>query len=297
MTVLNSKISWTTGSLNITVGCNHMSAGCDHCYAEVFVGRGLHGDHDFGTLRFYPERLQDLRKFAPARDANGLIYPKMVFVNSLSDFWHEHIPDDFIHMALDAFEQHPTTIIQILTKRPGRMRRFTTERYGRSGVPGHFWLGVTCEDNRVRRLLDIMRATKDRVGDFTAFTSIEPITAPCDQIDLTGVDWVLTGGESGPHCRQMRFEWLEQANEKALSAGIPLHFKQYGHARNNPLVQRYMAEGLKLLAAWREALNGGGELAPEEKGGATYKGRIYREKPPHWYALLASLNRNGPLLG
>lgn len=221
---------------------------------------------------------------------SGMLYPHLVFVDSMSEFWHEQIPDDFIHNALDAFERYPTTIFQILTKRPARMRRIITDRYGGSGVPPHFWLGVTCEDNRVKRVLDILRATKDRVGEFTAFTSIEPITAPRDEIDVNGIDLVITGGESG-HGRPMKFEWLEQANENALSHGIALHFKQYGHPRNNPIVQRHMANGLKVLAAWKKAVADGEELAPEEQGGATYKGRLYREKPPHWHALHSSLNR------
>jgi hypothetical protein len=144
-----------------------------------------------------------------------------------------------------------------------------------------------------------MRDTKDKVGRFTAFTSIEPITASCDEIDLTGMDWVITGGESGPRCRPMAFEWLEQANENALSAGIPLHFKQYGHARNNqygharnnPLVQRHMANGVKLQAAYKKVISDSEELAPEEKGGATYKGRVYHQKPPHWHTLRDSLNK------
>ena len=103
MTALNSKISWTTGTLNLTVGCHPISAACDHCYAARFVGRGLHGNRDFETVQFFPDRVRDLRKFAPARGDDGRLYPKMVFVNSLSDFWHEHIPEPFIHDALDAF--------------------------------------------------------------------------------------------------------------------------------------------------------------------------------------------------
>jgi len=109
--------------------------------------------------------------------------------------------------------------MQILTKRPGPMRRYVVHRYGNSGVPANIWFGVTCEDNRVKRSLDLLRDLKDRVGEFTAFASIEPITAPCDEIDLAGIDWVLTGGESGPKARPMNFEWVEQANEKALAAG------------------------------------------------------------------------------
>jgi protein gp37 len=236
VTVLRSNISWTTGTLNLTVGCTRVSAACGNFYANDLVHR-LWGGGFFENLEFHPQRLNDLRKFAPARNAAGELDPRMVFVNSMSDFWHEKIPADFIHRALDAFEQHPQTIIQILTKRPGPMRRYVVDRYGNSGVPAHIWLGVTCEDNRVKRSLDLLRGLKDRVGDFTAFASIEPITASCDEIDLTAIDWVLTGGESGPKARPMRFEWLEQANEKALAARIPLHFKQYGHQRNNPLVQ------------------------------------------------------------
>jgi protein gp37 len=97
------------------------------------------------------------------------------------------------------------------------MRRFITDRYGRAGVPSHFWLGATCEDNRVRRVLDILRGTKDRVGDFTAFTLVEPIIAPCDEIDLTGIDWVLTGGESGPRARPMKLSgWNRPTTRRCL---------------------------------------------------------------------------------
>src|SRR5450759_1217353 len=117
MTVLNSGISWCTGTLNLTVGCMKVSAACDNCYAETLVNRGLHGNRDFSMLRYFPNRLADLRRFAPAKGADGLIEPKMVFVNSLSDFWHEAVPDDFIEKSLDAFETYPNTIMQILTKR------------------------------------------------------------------------------------------------------------------------------------------------------------------------------------
>jgi protein gp37 len=175
MTVLNSGISWCTGTLNLTVGCTHISAACDNCYADSFVNRGiLRGrSRDFSELTFHEARLRDLPRFLPARNAAGDLEPKMVFVNSLSDFWHEKIPEDFIHRALDAFEAQPTIIFQILTKRPGRMRRIITARYGNRGVPSNFWIGATCEDNRVARALDILRATKDEAGDFTAFASID----------------------------------------------------------------------------------------------------------------------------
>jgi protein gp37 len=291
VTVLHSNISWCTGTLNLTVGCTRVSAACDNCYANDLVHR-LQGGGFFEQLRFYPERLNHLRKFAPAKNALGEVEPKMVFVNSLSDFWHEKIPANFICRALDAFEQQPRIIFQILTKRPGPMRRYVCDRYGNRGIPANIWLGVTCEDNRVKRGLDLLRDIKDRVGDFTAFTSIEPITAPCDELDLAGIDWVLTGGESGPKGRPMEFAWLEQANDKALAAGIPLHFKQYGHARNNPGVQRIKAANpaVSWTRALQIAVDQGRELVPTEKGGATYKGKVYHERPAHWHQLKAALN-------
>lgn len=295
MTALNSGISWTSGTLNLVVGCTHVSAACDNCYAEAWVNRGLHGNRDFGTLLYYPERLKDLHKFKPAREADGLLAPKCVFINSMSDFWHESIPEEFIHRAFDVFEQHPNIILQILTKRPGRMRRVMSDRYRNHPVPEHFWIGVTCEDNRVARGLDILRDTKARIGDFTAFTSVEPITAPCDKISFQDIDWVLTGGESGPHARPMEFAWLEDVHERVFEIGIPLHFKQYGHPRNNPYVRQYMGQtGCTAGNALRQAISMGHERAAHEKGGATYKGGVYHEKPPHYHKLKAQLN-NGVL--
>lgn len=293
MTVLNSNISWCTGTLNLSVGCSRVNpeGACKNCYADVLVHR-LMGGHFFDRMVLHPDRLAHLRKFEPFRDGQGRWQPKLVFVNSLSDFWHEKIPDPFVHSALDAFEKHPNIIIQILTKRPGRMRRFLTERYRNSKVPAHFWIGVTCEDNRVTRMLDILRATKDALGEFTAFTSVEPITAPTDQIDLTGINWTLTGGESGGDARPMEFSWLETINDRALNAGIPLHFKQWGTVRNNPIVQRIMRDtGLGITKAWEHAIEHRLELASEEKGGATYKGAVYHQKPKHFYELTASLNK------
>ncbi len=290
MTVLNSGISWCTGTLNLTVGCTKVSAACDNCYAETLVNRGILGDRDFSKLRFHPGRIKDLRRFAPARNAEGHLEPKMVFVNSLSDFWHEDIPEQFIQDALDAFEAHPLVIVQILTKRPVRMRKIAQARYSNKGVPPHIWLGVSAEDNRVKGRLNILRRLKDQVGDFTAFVSVEPIVAPCDELDYTGIDWVLTGGESGPHARDMRFEHLEQANEKALDANIALHMKQYGHPRNNPVVQQLARRGLGVQQAFKMAIAEGLELAPHEKGGATYKGRVIQEKPTHFHRLKAELN-------
>jgi protein gp37 len=166
----------------------------------------------------------------------------------------------FEESQLLVIDRHIDTVeasaIASLAKRPAQMRRIITDRYGQTGFPAHIWLGVTCEDNRVKCQLGILRGTKQKVGG-TAFPSIEPITAPTDEIDLTDMDWVLTGGESGRRHRPIKYRWLEDANENALSHGTPLHFKQYGHESNNPLVQRNMARGMKITAAFEKAVADG----------------------------------------
>lgn len=293
MTVPNSKISWCTGTLNLTVGCTKVSSACENCYAEELVERLW--KQDFGKVVFHAKRLADLRKFQPAVGADGFLEPKMVFVNSLSDFWHEQIPDSFIDNALDSFEANPKVIIQILTKRPVRARKHLAARYKGSGIPPNFWLGVSAEDNRTAARINILRRLKDQVGEFCAFVSVEPIVEACDKLDFTGIDWVLTGGESRRRelPRPMPFIALEEANEKALGAGIALHFKQYGHPQNNPYAVAIVAKTPKLSIhkAFALAIAEGQELAPHEKGGATYKGRVIQEKPPHFYRLRDDLNR------
>ena len=263
MTVFKSHISWCTGTLNLTVGCTAVSPGCDNCYAKVLVEKRF--GQDFETVRFHPKRLGDLPRFRP-KTVGGAVEPQMVFVNSLSDFFHEDIGDEWLDKILAAFEEEPKTIFQILTKRPVRMRKKIAERYRGRGVPRNFWLGVSTEDNRVAARLNVVRRLKDQVGEFTAFASVEPIIGPTDQLDFTGIDWVLTGGESGPGARPMEFAWLAATNDECLSTGRALHFKQYGKAQNNPIVQRIMEkEGLRVTAAFAEAVRRKLEKRPRRR--------------------------------
>jgi protein gp37 len=294
MTVFNSNISWCTGTLNLTRGCSSASAGCDHCYARTLVNTRLRGNFD--QMVFYPERLRDIGKFRPALDkVTRHLMPKMIFVNSLSDFWHEAIPDAFIHACLDEFEQHPDTIFQVLTKRPVRMRKIMADRYGNSGVPAQIWLGVSIEDNRVAARMKVMRRLKDQVGQFCAFVSVEPLIGGVDQVDFTGADWILLGGESGPDARPMEYDWLANGGDAARAVAAAIHFKQYGQPRNNPHVAALMREnpGWGAARAFREACGLGIEIAPDEKGGATFRGRVWHEKPQAWHDLVARLNPTG----
>jgi protein gp37 len=272
-------------------GCTKVSPGCDNCYAEAMAER-LWGGRAFTDIRVHPERLDQVRKFKPIEDADGSLRPRLVFVNSMSDIFHEEVPDAFRDQVFDAIEDNPLTVFQCLTKRAHTMRAYIGARFKGRSVPDNIWLGPSVEDNRVKGRLRITRALKDEVGDFTAFASVEPIIGPCDALDFTRIDWVLTGGESGWRARPMQLEWLRQAHHGARAARATIHFKQFGHARNNPLVTALKRDhGYSLQRAFAEACSSGLEKEPGEKGGATLDGEVLHEKPPAYYRIKDRLNQ------
>ena len=288
MTVMKTGISWTNTTWSPTVGCDKISAGCDNCYAEAITRRW---GQEFNDIRLHHNRLNHVRLFRPI-EKNGELVPRMVFVNSMSDLHHESIPDNFRHRVYDAIEGNAQTIFQILTKRPGPMRRFLRERYGNRATPAHLWFGVSVEDNRVKKRIDLLRAAKERHTVACAFLSIEPLIGPVEECDLSAMDWVLIGGESGPKCRDMKLGWLTTAIDKSRESGAAIWFKQYGHERNNPYVQAIMAtERRGVREAFRLAVQRGLELLPDEKGGATIAGNIYRELPGAWFQMKSQIHR------
>jgi protein gp37 len=277
--------------MNPWVGCHKVSAGCDNCYAEDLVNRLPSFDHDFGDVKIHLNRLTAIRKMRPHTTAEGK-RPYLCFVNSMSDFWHQAVPDSAIHTALDAFEAAPHTIFQVLTKRPIRARQILTARYGNAGVPRNVWIGVSAEDNRVAARLNILRTIKDRTGGGgTFFVSVEPIVGPTDELDFTGCDWVITGGESGPRARVMERPWLLSALERAQRAGAAIWHKQNGSAfgshPNSHQVPRHITKPAEQMRWLRQ---NGLEVLPDEKGGATVDGKTYREMPRSYYEIAEELN-------
>ena len=134
--------------------------------------------------------------------------------------------------------------------------------------------------------IDVLRAIRERHAVSCAFLSVEPLIGPVDACDFAGMDWILIGGESGPRCRDMKLSWLEAAIAKAQAVDAAIWFKQYGHERNNPYVQSIVvSQGTTARAAFARAVAEGLELAAEEKGGATFDGRTYRQLPRSWFAL------------
>jgi len=292
MVVLKSNISWTTGTLNPWVGCKAVSEGCRFCYAKALVDgpRGAHFGQRFEQVKLHLGRLDQIRQFKPILAGDGRRAPSLVFVNSMSDFFLEDVPDEAVHQALDAFEGAPDTVFQILSKRPVRARKIIVDRYGNSGVPDNLWFGFSVEDNRVKGRIDIMRKIKDRVGGrITAFLSVEPIVGPTDEMDMTGMDWVITGGESGGHARVMQREWLLPAIEAGIKAGAASWYKQAGQPRSHPnLAETDPRLGIQARFKWLVA--NGWEMLPDEKGGATVDKRTYRQFPAAFDRISERLN-------
>ncbi len=211
-----TSIEWTEQTWNPAVGCSKVSPGCANCYAEVMARRlqamRVKGYENGFRLTLLPERLQE-----PIRRKRPTVY----FVNSMSDLFHEGIPDDYLVRVLEVIQQAPQHTFQILTKRAERMAEFF---HGRQ-PPRNAWLGVTVE-NRADGVprLDALR----RISASVRFISAEPLLENLGEIDLTGMDWVIVGGESGPKARRMKAEWVLNLKSMCDEQGAAFFFKQWG---------------------------------------------------------------------
>ena len=214
-----SKIEWTDATWNPVTGCTKITRGCDNCYAERFAERfrGIPG-HPYEPgfdLTLRPERLSQPLSWKRSR---------MIFVNSMSDLFHKDVPTDFIDKVFEAMEKADWHVFQVLTKRSPIMRDYLRRRYGSGLAPRHIWCGVSVEDNkaaaRIRHLQDAPLTTR--------FLSREPLLGPVGDIDITGISWVIVGGESGPGARPMKKEWAIEVRDLCEQQGIPFFFKQWG---------------------------------------------------------------------
>lgn len=288
MPVMQTGISWTDSTFNPTTGCTKISDGCTNCYAESITQRF---GGDFSVVTLHPDRLRQARRFKPIVEPDGSLRPRMVFINSMSDIFHDEIPDAFRHQVFDIIDAMPNTIWQALTKRAMTLRRFVRDRYQGRGVPDNLWLGASVENNTVRGRIGLLRNLKAEVGPFTAFLSVEPLLGPVDLHSYHDIDWLLLGGESGPKARPCRAEWMRQARDEARKYGAAIWLKQWGTPRSNPLVQERMERhGIGVKAAWQMVVDMGLELLPFEKGGATLDGVILRDLPPSYYTIKERLN-------
>lgn len=211
-----SKIEWTEQTWNPVTGCTKISAGCKNCYAEVMAKRlqaaGVPGYESGFEVRLHSGRLNQ-----PLGRKTATMY----FVNSMSDLFHPEVPFRFIDSVFDVVGKTPRHTYQILTKRPGRMKRY----FSKKQVPGNAWLGVSVENQK--QGLPRINTLREIEAD-TLFLSIEPLLEDLGKINLTNIHWVIVGGESGFKARPMKPQWVESIQKQCEGQNIPFFFKQWG---------------------------------------------------------------------
>ena len=216
----HSKIEWTEATWNPVRGCTKVSPGCKHCYAETFAERFR------GVPRHPYEKGFDLR-LVPEKVNEPLLWshPKMVFVNSMSDLFHEGIPDQYIAAVARVMKVASWHTFQVLTKRSDRLRRLLDNELRFAAELDNVWWGVSVENRKhgLPRIEDLRR-----IDCAVRFLSIEPLLENIGTIDLTGIDWVIVGGESGPGARKMELEWVDSIRKQCSRAEVPFFFKQWG---------------------------------------------------------------------
>lgn len=219
-----SSIEWTEATWNPTTGCDRVSAGCDNCYALSLAARlkamgsekyQVDGDPRTSgpgfALTVHSSALDIPRRWRA---------PRMIFVNSMSDLFHAKVPVSFVRDVLQVITETPQHTYQLLTKRALRLRRLADEL----DWPPNLWVGVSVEDSKSFSRIDDLR----QVPAAVRFLSCEPILGSLTGINLTGIDWVIAGGESGSDARSVRPLWVEQLRDEALKAKVPFFFKQWG---------------------------------------------------------------------
>jgi len=201
-----TTIEWTDRTWNPVTGCTKVSPGCDNCYAERITKRF---GRDFTVVTCHPDRLSLPGKWKE---------PSRIFVNSMSDLFHPDVPWPFVDDVFEVMRLADHHIFQILTKRPSRMKHLSGE------WPANVWAGTSVENADYKWRADQLR----RVPAAVRFLSVEPLIAPMGELDLSGIDWVIVGGESGPGHRPIHESWVTDIRDRCLEANVAFFFKQWG---------------------------------------------------------------------
>jgi protein gp37 len=211
----HSPIEWTDATWNPVTGCTKISPGCKHCYAERLAGRlqamGNRRYRDGFSVTLHPDQLT-----LPLRWRR----PKRIFVNSMSDLFHEDVPEDYIRQTFNVMEQAYGHIFQVLTKRAERLAALSL----RLRWPSNIWQGVSVENaDYVWRIAELRK-----VPAAVRFLSVEPLLGPIPHLPLDGISWVIVGGESGSGHRPLKAEWVRDVRDQCTRAGVAFFFKQWG---------------------------------------------------------------------
>ncbi|ARO25012.1 phage Gp37/Gp68 family protein [Rhizobium sp. S9] len=222
----NSRIEWTEATWNPVAGCSILSPGCTNCYAMRMAERlELMGQDKYrGLTRRSGGRSKWNGKIR--LDDNALAVPyswktgRMIFVNSMSDLFHEDVPIDFVSRVFDVMKDCSRHTFQVLTKRSDRLRSVAD----RLDWPSNVWMGVSVENGDYKHRIDDLRATPAAVK----FLSLEPLVGDLGVLDLGDIDWAIAGGESGPGARPMEAAWVRSIRDQCVAANVAFHFKQWG---------------------------------------------------------------------
>ncbi len=216
----NSKIEWTDATWNPVTGCNKVSPGCKHCYAlrfsERFRGTPGHPFEQGFDLRMWPERLKLPLAWK---------IPRRIFVNSMSDLFHERVPLAFIEQVFETMAACPQHQFQVLTKRPEQLLKLC----GSLDWPENVWMGVSIENEKYAFRSELLHNVPAKVR----FLSVEPLIGPITKLPLRDIHWVIVGGESGPGARPMLRKWVEDIRHQCRRADVAFFFKQWGGVRKH----------------------------------------------------------------
>jgi protein gp37 len=217
---LGTTIEWTDATWNPVRGCTKISAGCKNCYAERFAERfrGIPG-HPFEqgfNIKLVPEKLLEPLKWKE---------PRLVFVNSMSDLFHDQVPDEYIKQVVEVMMKANWHTFQVLTKRGGRLESLLKTKLKKAAAKKHIWWGVSVENKRdgIPRIKHLQESPAK-----VRFLSVEPLLEDVGRLNLKGISWVIVGGESGPRSRPIEASWVRSIKEQCEDAGVSFFFKQWG---------------------------------------------------------------------
>ena len=267
-----TEIEWTEHTWNPFVGCTIHTAGCTNCYAMRTAARlqGYGMPAYQGVVRMVNGKpiwtgrinISETAMDKPLKTRE----PSIFFVNSMSDFFHKDAPVEGQLRALNVMRGTPRHTYQVLTKRPDLIRKLMT-RAELAEWPQHIWVGATVERADCAHRIDELRAIPAKIR----FLSVEPLIGPLGPVDLTGIHWVIVGGESGPGARAMQATWARDACQQCFDQRVPLFFKQWGIPQNNPLWHE--APALEEPAHYVHRVD------PHGKGGALVDGKLWHQWP------------------
>jgi len=226
----HSRIEWTEATWNPVRGCTKISPGCKHCYAETFAERfrGVKG-HPYEQgfdLRLVPQKLAEPLRWRAS---------KMIFVNSMSDLFHDAVPDNYIVAVAQVMVAANWHTYQVLTKRSERLGKLLNTKLRFAAEQRHIWWGVSVEDKQygLPRVEDLRNTNAE-----VRFLSVEPLLEDIGRLDLRGIDWMIVGGESGAGARPMKKDWVLPLRDQCKRSGVPFFFKQWGGVRKKKAGRR-----------------------------------------------------------